>query len=152
MLNAVGRLPVLSEDDPHGINNSWEDWLAKYSGGEWIGGEGTMEMPAALRAHLDNNKPSQIPPLSPPLESPPPALPSSQLHIYPASVNSSTDTRNPTALMEFYKDNGYFPAVRGPHKEERLRTIKKYGLDNAGRREAVDRVCRIAKKYFQVSC
>ncbi|GAA5933802.1 hybrid sensor histidine kinase/response regulator [Sporobolomyces koalae] len=56
---------------------------------------------------------------------------------------------SPRELREFYKRHEYLPAPNGPHEAERLRTIKRYGLDRPERKAAIDRICRIAKAYFQ---
>jgi hypothetical protein len=43
------------------------------------------------------------------------------------------------------------PAPKGEFEEERLRTVKRYGIDQPKRRAAVEAICSIAKSYFKTS-
>lgn len=54
-------------------------------------------------------------------------------------------------IFDFYQDNGYLPAPKGQFEAERLRTIKRYGLDKPERKSAIDRICRIAKAHFKTN-
>ncbi|GAA5886580.1 hypothetical protein JCM16303_006618 [Sporobolomyces ruberrimus] len=84
------------------------------------------------------------------------------------SANSSTSTsskgasisitrrtgpgpKTPGELKEFYEENHYLPAPKGQFEAERLRTIKRYGLDRPERKTAIDRICRVAKAHFKTN-
>ena len=76
------------------------------------------------------------------------------LHFIPKpSSSTSLDPipSTPEELLEFYKHHRYLPAPRGVHEHERLRTIKRYGLDKPARKEAIDRICRVAKAHFKTN-
>ncbi|GAA6026286.1 hypothetical protein JCM11491_006615 [Sporobolomyces phaffii] len=57
----------------------------------------------------------------------------------------------PDEVYDFYQKNRYLPAPKGPFELERLRTIKRYGLDRPERKSAIDRICRIAKAHFKTN-
>ncbi|GAA6059846.1 hypothetical protein JCM10212_003758 [Sporobolomyces blumeae] len=55
----------------------------------------------------------------------------------------------PSEIRAFYREHEYMPAPPGEFEDERLRTLKRYGLDKPARRAAIDRICRIAKAHFK---
>ncbi|GAA5889083.1 hypothetical protein JCM6882_009737 [Rhodosporidiobolus microsporus] len=55
---------------------------------------------------------------------------------------------SPSSLVAFYTQNGYMPAPLGAFEAERLRVMKRYGLDRPERREGIERVVRLAKGHF----
>ncbi|GAA5982878.1 hypothetical protein JCM5350_001537 [Sporobolomyces pararoseus] len=61
----------------------------------------------------------------------------------------SATPQTPEEIYQFYQDKGYLPAPNGQFEGERLRTIKRYGLDTPERKSAIDRICRIAKAHFK---
>lgn len=65
--------------------------------------------------------------------------------------SSSSTGESPADLLDFYRRNGHMPAPKGEFEEERLRTVKRYGIDQPRRRAAVEAICAIAKSYFKTS-
>lgn len=119
-----------------GDSASWEEWVKSYASGVWAQNTGiTPEPPTILEEIIKNFDTPR--PISPPLlpsSSTHPSTSADQLHLYPNSELSGSDTNSPEALLSYFKQHGYFPAVKGPHEEERLRTIRRYGL-GSGRKE-----------------
>lgn len=87
-----------------------------------------------------------------------PSLTTSTLHVYPSSSShpspsissiSAADQFEAQSLLDHYKHHGYFPAPKSVYERERLQTMKQYGLDHVTRKEAIDRICRLAKRFFK---
>ncbi|BGP38475.1 hypothetical protein JCM10449v2_002409 [Rhodotorula kratochvilovae] len=53
--------------------------------------------------------------------------------------------------LETYKETGWLPAVRGPHEEERLKVLRRFGLQDVGQVAAVDRIAETAKAIFKTN-
>lgn len=66
-----------------------------------------------------------------------------------STAKPSATPQTPEEIYQFYQDKGYLPAPNGQFEGERLRTIKRYGLDTPERKTAIDRICRIAKAHFK---
>ncbi|GAA5904799.1 hybrid sensor histidine kinase/response regulator [Sporobolomyces salmoneus] len=67
----------------------------------------------------------------------------------PSLLNPAVTEKTASKLLEHYRNHGTFPAPVGPYEEERLRLAHKYGLDQPVRRNAIDRICSIAKAHFK---
>ncbi|GAA5946131.1 hypothetical protein JCM3765_000128 [Sporobolomyces pararoseus] len=66
-----------------------------------------------------------------------------------STAKSNGLPQTPEEIYQFYQDKGYLPAPNGQFEGERLRTIKRYGLDKPERKSAIDRICRIVKAHFK---
>ncbi|KDE06838.1 hypothetical protein MVLG_02874 [Microbotryum lychnidis-dioicae p1A1 Lamole] len=51
-------------------------------------------------------------------------------------------------IIKQFRTRGYLPGPKSRHEEERMRIVQRYDLESPKRRAAVDRICRIAKAYF----
>lgn len=69
------------------------------------------------------------------------------LQLYPTSENDAG--QEAASLLDFYRRHRYLPAPKMPHEEERLRLMRRFGLDDATRKEAIQRISRLAKAYFR---
>lgn len=68
------------------------------------------------------------------------------------AIRITADDRTPQGIAQHFRENGFLGApAPGPHEDERLATMQKYGLLQSVRREAVDRICRIVKAYFKTN-
>jgi hypothetical protein len=46
---------------------------------------------------------------------------------------------------EVFEKEGWLPPVQGPHEEERLRVLRRFGLQDLGQVEAVDKIAESAQ-------
>ncbi|GAA6058264.1 hypothetical protein JCM3770_004330 [Rhodotorula araucariae] len=136
--------PQQQQDD-----ESLSAWLTRYRVGRAGASDETPTPPAAIRAILEgrdlgdaSDQPTSTSTGRP--DSPASPTSSSSISSLP-SIHSLTAT----ALLDFYRRKGHFPAPPGPYEEERLRLAHKYGLDQPIRRKAIDRICALAKAYFK---
>ncbi|GAA5846560.1 hypothetical protein JCM9279_006741 [Rhodotorula babjevae] len=51
---------------------------------------------------------------------------------------------------EFYKREGYLPAIRSPREQERRRVLRRYSLYEVGRIPAIDELASLARDVFDV--
>ncbi|GAA5906724.1 hypothetical protein JCM6882_003285 [Rhodosporidiobolus microsporus] len=148
---------------PHEEEESFQDWVERYRVGQAGPSDAIPLPPASILAILEGHDNSQTqsngdahsPAASPPTS----AGPSSpQVAARDGSSHSSSDSHTSlpslqsltaATLLDFYRRKGHFPAPPGPFEEERLRLAHKYALDQPVRRKAIDRICGLAKKYFQ---
>lgn len=65
--------------------------------------------------------------------------------------SSTSKGESPADLLEFYRRHGHMPGPKGEFEDERLRMIKRYGIDQPRRRAAVEAICSIAKSHFRTS-
>ncbi|ORY76868.1 hypothetical protein BCR35DRAFT_353249 [Leucosporidium creatinivorum] len=130
--------------------SEWEGWLRNYSSGAWRG-DAAPHPPPAISAVLEAaDGPPVLDP--PPLEKSDSAdnLPSS-FSLYPESVSSRDSRADDDDLLDHFKKHGYLKGPKGKFEQERLRTVRRYNLEDPGRRRSVDRICRLAKQHFQTS-
>ncbi|GAA6032936.1 hypothetical protein JCM8097_000055 [Rhodosporidiobolus ruineniae] len=100
------------------------------------GGQG----PSSSRASSFSSQISHA--LQPPLFSPARVDPFTQPPTVPPISLS------PRGILSFYREHGYMHAPKGVFETERLRTMKRYGLDKVERMESLERVVRMAKEHF----
>ncbi|BGP39437.1 hypothetical protein JCM10450v2_003390 [Rhodotorula kratochvilovae] len=140
-----------TEDD-----ESLAEWMARYRIGRAGASDETPAPPAAIRAILEGRDRGGASVSSASTSTQSSGRPDSPASITSAesptgSVSSlpSINSLTATALLDFYRRKGHFPAPPGPYEEERLRLAHKYGLDQPIRRKAIDRICGLAKAYFK---
>lgn len=129
---------------PRGVDSSgvsWGSWVQNYASGRWAGDK-EPPLPPAISAILEESAAASSSSSDSPL---------SETHLFPTSSTAPSRSRSPAALLDFYQQHGHFPAPDGTFEEARLRTVRRYGLDQPKRRAAIDRVCRIAKNHYQTS-
>jgi len=142
-------LPDGDADGAHdGGDESLADWMARYRVGMAGPSDETPVPPPAIRAILEGRDSNLSPTASSGRDSP---LSLGSVESPRSSVSSlpSINSLTATALLDFYRRKGHFPAPPGPYEEERLRLAHKYGLDQPVRRKAIDRICALAKAYFR---
>ncbi|GAA5870966.1 hypothetical protein JCM3774_003491 [Rhodotorula dairenensis] len=154
--NAEGRDAVHRDGDrakeAEEAEESFVDWLERYR----IGCAGPSDRapvpPPSIRAILEGRD-TEDPLVASPTR---PSLSPSGSSIRSTSTNNTSTSSLPSlsaitasTLLEFYKRKGHFPSPPGPFEEERLRLAHKYGLDQPVRRQAIDRICALAKAYFK---
>ncbi|GAA5977708.1 hypothetical protein JCM11641_001384 [Rhodosporidiobolus odoratus] len=144
---------------------TFEDWLARYRVGRAGAPDATPQPPASILAILEgrerreeqSSKESEAYfPTSSAASSSPTSPAFSPSHSTPSTPSTVSDgsllslsSLTAATLLDFYRKKGHFPAPPGPHEEERLRLAHKYGLDQPVRRQAIDRICGLAKQYFK---
>lgn len=131
----------------------WEGWLSSYSAGAWRG-DAAPYPPPAISAVLDAAEGAPLPD-APPLErkvstSSLGSLPPS-FSLYAESVSSRSSRFGDDDVLDHFKRTGYLKGPKGKFERERLKTLRKYNLEDPHRRANVDRICRIAKQHFQTS-
>ena len=76
---------------------------------------------------------------------------SSQDQFTILSADDVVDRSSEGSLLDFYLKKGYLPGPTGQHEEARLRTMRRYGLDQSVRRESMNRICSLAKAFFKTN-
>ncbi|KAK4046701.1 hypothetical protein OIV83_005904 [Microbotryomycetes sp. JL201] len=76
--------------------------------------------------------------------------------IYPESVSSpsgesvsSSRASEGEQVLAFFRKHKYLPGPKGAYEEERLRTMRKFDLQDSQRRASINRICRMAKNRFK---
>lgn len=140
-----------------GPDQDWQSWIRNYSKGQFPSSRPPIK-PLALEGPLSRGDASseEMATRSPSSQSIS-STSTSSIHLLPKSssspllANSKLPIETAEDLRAFYAQNHYLPAPKGPFEEERLRTIKRYGLDRPERKKAIDRICRIAKSHFKTN-
>ncbi|KAK4048169.1 hypothetical protein OIO90_005933 [Microbotryomycetes sp. JL221] len=77
--------------------------------------------------------------------------------IYPESASSPSELSSMESrrmsdsenILRFFKKHRYLPGPKGAFEEERLRTMRRYDLQDPQRRASINRICRLAKNRFK---
>lgn len=140
------------DEDSEMSIQEWSSWVEQYGAGIWPADK-PLPIPArllpqsgmTLSTHSSSSNLSTKSTVSK----------ASSFEIYETGPSTpvarvSADDRTPEAIAQHFRENGYLGApTPGVHEAQRLRTMKKYGLLQPTRRDAVDRVCRIVKSHFK---
>ncbi|KAM0790161.1 hypothetical protein ACM66B_005480 [Microbotryomycetes sp. NB124-2] len=86
----------------------------------------------------------------------PSSPPATAFTIYPDSVSSpsggsvsSSRASEGDHVLAFFRKHRYLPGPKGAYEEERLRTMRKFDLQDPTRRASINRICRMAKNRFR---
>lgn len=138
-----------------GVVSDWQRWMKAYSAGSWRGDTAPYPPPAINAVLQVAGDLVDVPRAAPRLPSPSLPPPTSSNHIrapdftiYPESASSRSSngsihstSQDQQDVMDHFKRNRYLKAPRSEYEEDRLRTMKRYNLDDPTRRAAIDRVC-----------
>ncbi|GAA5820176.1 hypothetical protein JCM3770_004810 [Rhodotorula araucariae] len=68
----------------------------------------------------------------------------------PPPLAPPTDGGDVDFAREFYRKEGYLPALRNPREEERRRVLQRYSLSKVGQVPAIDELAALARDVFDV--
>ncbi|GAA6052728.1 hypothetical protein JCM3770_007199, partial [Rhodotorula araucariae] len=54
----------------------------------------------------------------------------------------------PEELLEWFAHNGFLPPAPSVHEEERIKLVRKYGLDDSHTLDAISDICDLARTFF----
>ncbi|BGP14362.1 hypothetical protein JCM10213_004489 [Rhodosporidiobolus nylandii] len=74
------------------------------------------------------------------------ARPFAQRDLGPIPCPPSAGT--PERAREVYEREGWMPGIAGEHEEERLKVLRRFGLQDVGQIDAVDKIAETAKAIF----
>ena len=136
----------------------WRRWMRAYTAGSWRGDVAPYPPPpisAVLKAAGELRDPLSSSPRLPVHSLPPPAPNSSNepspadFTIYPESASSrssngsSVDNPDVNDVMDHFQKKRFLKGPKSPYEQERLRSMKRYNLDDPNRRASIDRVCAL---------
>ncbi|BGP38507.1 hypothetical protein JCM10450v2_002455 [Rhodotorula kratochvilovae] len=107
--------------------SEWRTWLAQTTRGEAV----DVEPPASVRRALEQ-----------------PADPA-RLSAEPSYArNYLGRAETPEEILEWFARNGYLPPSPSVHEKERIKLVRKYGLDDSRTRDAISDICDLARTFF----